>query len=129
MKPYRILVTGSREVTKAQAVYVENVLYAATMAPLVRGRRVVIVEGRCPRGGVDRVAQRFAEETRGCANEGYPAEVDARGNLLGPARNSKMVTAGADICLAFPAAGSRGTWDCLRKAAEAGIHVRIYPLV
>jgi hypothetical protein len=129
MKPYRILVTGSREVTKAQAAYVENVLYVAVSAPLMRGQGVVIVEGRCPRGGVDRVAQRFAEQTRGCTNEGHPADWDGRGKAAGMIRNSEMVAAGADVCLAFPAAGSRGTWDCLRKAAEAGIHVRIYPLI
>jgi hypothetical protein len=40
-----------------------------------------------------------------------------------------MASLGAKLCLAFPRkGGSRGTWDCIRKAADAGIPVRIYPL-
>jgi len=128
VKPYRILVTGSRECTEVQARYVENVLYTAASGPLGRGRIVVVVEGRCPKGGVDRVAQRWADQTRGVTGEGHPADWDRHGNAAGPIRNTEMVAAGADICLAFPSASSKGTWDCIRKAADAGIHVRIYPL-
>jgi hypothetical protein len=39
-----------------------------------------------------------------------------------------MVSLGADICLAFPQPGSKGTWDCARKAADAGIPVVLQTL-
>lgn len=45
----------------------------------------------------------------------------------GPRRNQRMVDAGADVCLAFPLADSRGTYDCIRRAHDAGIPVRIEP--
>lgn len=52
--------------------------------------------------------------------EQHPAE-SCGGRLLGPERNAKMVTLGADLCIGFPGPGSRGTWDCLEKATNAGI--------
>jgi len=30
-----------------------------------------------------------------------------------------------DLCLAFPSPGSIGTWDMIRRAARAGIRVRV----
>jgi hypothetical protein len=43
----------------------------------------------------------------------------------GVLRNTWMVEHGPkpDVCLAFPGPGSRGTWDCVRKAAAFGIEV------
>lgn len=35
----------------------------------------------------------------------------------------RLVVPGADVCLAFPLGASRGTRDCMRKAAAAGIEV------
>jgi hypothetical protein len=126
---YRILVTGARSCTERQALYVENVIYAAAYTPMSRGESVTVVQGECPYGGVDKVAENLSTSTKGLINEGHPANWDHLGSKAGPARNAEMVTAGADICLAFPNAQSTGTWDCIRKAAAAGIHVRIYPLV
>ena len=60
--------------------------------------------------------------------ERYPADWKNRGNAAGPERNAKMVQSGASICLAFPTPQSAGTWDCIRRAAGAGIPVRIYPV-
>lgn len=125
--PYRIIVTGSRHVTASQGIYVMNVLYLATLRPLALNRTVVIIQGECPYGGVDLVAKSWATSA-GLPGESYPPEITADGKVLGPARNQRMVDAGGSLCLAFPTIGSRGTWDCVRKAADAGIHVRIYPL-
>jgi hypothetical protein len=36
-----------------------------------------------------------------------------------------MVAAGADVMLAFPTTGSRGTWSAVRLARAAGIEVRV----
>ena len=39
-----------------------------------------------------------------------------------------MVAAGADVVLAFPLPGSRGTWSCVRLALKAGLEVRFLML-
>lgn len=44
-------------------------------------------------------------------------------SCAGLVRNQLMVDLGADICLAFPLPGSRGTWDCMGRAEAAGIKV------
>jgi len=81
---------------------------------------VTIVQGECPYGGVDRYAKGYAI-AHSLAVESHPARTGPGGRLLGPERNSHMVSLGADICLVMPGPGSRGTWDCSRKASEAGI--------
>lgn len=127
-QPYRIIVTGWRDATPEDGAYVASVLHVAVRRPLAVGRPVVIVQGKCPRGGVDLAAESWAEATLGVTNEPRPADWKGRGKAAGPIRNGEMVAAGAEICLAFPGPGSSGTWDCIRQAADAGIHVRIYPL-
>ena len=41
------------------------------------------------------------------------------------ARNQKMVDLGANLCLAFPTKGSRGTWDMVKRAELARIPVEV----
>jgi hypothetical protein len=43
-------------------------------------------------------------------------------------RNARMVALGADVCVAAPLPGSRGTWDCVRRAKAAGIPVTVVNL-
>lgn len=129
MSSFRVLVTGSRKTTDAQAAHIRAVLLRTCFALIANQRPVVIVQGECPYGGVDLVARRWAETTAGVAFEAHPADWKRHGKAAGMLRNSEMVAAGADICLAFPAPDSRGTWDCLTKAAKAGIHTQIYPLL
>ena len=81
--------------------------------------KFVIVHGQCPYGGVDLHADNWAQVQRQ-GWERYPAE-RRNGRLLGPERNAKMVALGARLCIGFPGPGSRGTWDCLEKATNAGI--------
>lgn len=120
---FRVLVTGSRSCTPDQAAHVRDKLRRACSEALAAGRRVIVVQGRCHLGGVDLAAEQWAEQTPGVEPENHPA---GPGDRL--ARNTRMVALGAEICLAFPARGSKGTWDCLIKAAEAGIIGRVYPL-
>jgi hypothetical protein len=127
---FRVLVTGTRRVTRAQAAYVHNVLDEIRRADmsLFGPRPMVVIQGECPYGGVDLAAKQWAEATGGARTEGHPAEWSRLGRSAGFVRNTAMVEAGADLCVAFPARGSRGTWDCLRKAVDAGIPSRLYPL-
>lgn len=128
LEPYRILITGSRTTTPEQDTYVTAVLHVAATRPMQAGRNVTVIQGVCPTGGVDRAAEKWAQTTFGAGNEPHPADWRGLGKRAGMVRNAEMVATGADICLAFPGPGSVGTWDCIRKAVAAGIHVRIYPL-
>ena len=58
--------------------------------------------------------------------EAYPADWDGDGKAAGPKRNARMVAAEprADVCVAFVLPGARGTWDCARRAVDAGIKFR-----
>ena len=122
----RVLVTGSRTINSEGAALVRNKLAQVCGPVLGRGNTVIIVQGECPYGGVDRIARDWAEQTDRVVSEGHPADWSKQG--AGPARNARMVALGADLCIAFPDIHSRGTWDCLRKAAVAGIPGRVYPL-
>ena len=120
----RILITGWRAWPASHAGLIWSALDAAVgRAGTPPG--VVVVHGKCPYGGADEHAAVWVQ-MRGHAEEPHPAETGAGGKLLGPARNTEMVRLGADLCLGFPGPGSRGTWDCLRKAVDAGIPTRVY---
>jgi len=86
--------------------------------------------------GADYIAKRCAQSL-GIEVEEHPCEdpcdIHGRahmwktlGRAAGPVRNQAMVFDGADVCLAFPLGESRGTWDCMRRAEEAGIPVINY---
>jgi hypothetical protein len=129
MNPYRILVTGARDWPQDLAWYVaetigEEITKARLWFPTTP---IVVVQGECPAGGVDL----YAANTAGfheVTNEGHPANWDLFGKSAGPVRNDRMVEAGANVCLGFPGPNSRGTWDCIHKAVNAGIETRVYSL-
>jgi hypothetical protein len=128
MSAYRILVTGSRQISHHDDAFVVHKLAEAAASALGAGRPVIIVHGRCPYGGVDLAAHLWAERTPGVEPEPHPADWDAHGKAAGPMRNSEMVARGADECHAFPLSSSRGTIDCLIKAIKAGIPTHVWPL-
>jgi len=83
----------------------------------------VIIHGGCPTGADAHAAQwAFDFDVR---EEVYPANWEMYGKAAGLFRNQQMVDAGADVCLAFPLGESRGTRDCVRRAVEAGIPVKV----
>ncbi len=118
-EPFRILFTGSRRMTDAQPIRlaVRKLIGGEPYEPLI------FVHGGAP--GCDLLVEDIAPEFRATI-ERHEAEWKRYGSAAGPRRNAVMVTAGADVCLAFPCTQSRGTWDCVRRAAEAGIPVRVY---
>lgn len=120
--PKRILVTGSREWTDAYELGMA-LLYAGIGTPWPK---ITVVHGAAV--GADSMADTLTKWFRGKV-EPYPVspqEWRRFGKEAGHLRNQKMVDLGADICLAFPTASSRGTWDCVRRAEKAGIPVKIY---
>jgi hypothetical protein len=103
------------------------------------GHDTILVHGAAPgadtmaaeiwtRGGLS-VEAHPADWDRPCDTSCYhrPREKNGRSYcpLAGHYRNQHMVDLGADLLLAFPMPGSRGTWDCLRRAKVAEIPRRI----
>lgn len=119
----RILVTGSREWDDWVLLGQELSRAVKELCPDDESHRVKIVHGNAR--GADWLAEQWAK-AHDIKTEVhlYPGELGLRG---GPVRNQEIVNAGADLCLAFPTAKSRGTWDCIKRANRAGIPVRIVP--
>lgn len=128
MSDYRVLVTGSRSTTSADDRIIRGALTRITEPARAAGLRVVIIEGDCPYGGADVTARMWAREMPGASFESYPAQWYLHGKAAGGIRNQVMVDTGAEVCVAFPAPDSVGTWDCLKRAALAGIPGRVYPI-
>lgn len=123
--PYRVLVTGSRDWTDPHTVYAALDSIVHEVAP----RHVTIVHGACPTGA-DQHAHAWI--MRHCppdawdrlCEEPHPADWELHGRRAGPIRNAHMVSLGADLCLAFVKANSRGAAHCSGLAEKAGIPVR-----
>lgn len=125
-RPYRVLVTGSRDwddVTAIRAAIEQAVIDAGP-------RPVLVVHGACP-SGADRHADHYAQWMRGkgCSVdvEQHPADWRPGGvfdRSAGFRRNAAMVAAGADVCLAFIRNGSRGASHTAALAERAGIPTR-----
>jgi hypothetical protein len=124
----RLLLTGARRCTADQDRFVWQTLGRICAPWIAAGELVVLVEGECPHGGVDLAGRRWGEATAGVEVEPHPANWSLYGKAAGAIRNGEMVALGARLCVGFPGDESRGTWDCLRKAAKAGIPGRVYPL-
>lgn len=136
-----ILMTGSRSWNNVQ---VSADALSATLIMLgVTEKQAALRHGAAR--GADTLLARTAEGL-GIATQAVPAQWDrhteqcppwdrqnATCKLAGHRRNSIMIAAGANICLAFPTHAmslqpgedskdtSRGTWDCATKAKDAGI--------
>lgn len=133
MKPFTILVTGHRAWPLDWKVR-EALDEIAVTIP--EGRRIIVRHGACPTGA-DLFAKEWTESWAGMTvtHEPWPAHWGL-GKGAGPIRNSAMVQAGANVCLAFfgPCISdhcrikephwSHGTTDCARKAKAAGIGVK-----
>lgn len=144
LRPQRVMVTGSRDWEQPQVI---NDALLETWHDIIQayglGQRWILVHGGCY-DGADKFANRWAADN-GIETETHPADWIGpcgancppghrrrRTNgktycpLAGPLRNQAMVVLGADLVLAFHRDGSRGTGDCVRRAAEAGLTVRTY---
>lgn len=117
----RILITGSRFITQ-EDVHIVN---KALEDEIGDDTDVVIVEGGA--SGVDHLTYLYALH-HDLPYEEHPADWKTYGKAAGPMRNQKMVSLGADVCLAFPAPQSRGTVHCIGIAQVAGIPVKVFPV-
>ncbi|MFD9070571.1 DUF2493 domain-containing protein [Streptomyces lasiicapitis] len=126
MKPYRVLVTGSR--TWDDVPILRRALNDVLTQLPSPANPVVIVHGDCPHGA-DRQASAWVRDTqRGplfvVTEERHPANWSLNGKRAGFIRNQLMVDLGADVVLAFIKGGSRGASHTAALAEQAGIPTR-----
>lgn len=125
MKPYRVLVTGSRDWTDRRTI--DDTLTALAAANAFHNRPTVIVHGACPTGAdaiADDWARWHAQRSPLVEFERHRANWQLNGKRAGFIRNANMVNLGADVCLAFIKDGSRGASHTAALAEQAGIPVR-----
>lgn len=127
----RILVTGWRHADTRHRPIIERGLMQVIVL-LDDGTDVADAAGPVTlvhgaQRGVDEVAALIAADW-GWRCEPHPARWSELGAAAGPARNRHMVAGGALLVAGFPGPGSKGTWGCLRMAAEAGIPALVQPL-
>jgi hypothetical protein len=141
-----VLVTGSRHASPQHAQLIADAL---TDAVTGRSGPHLLIHGEA--SGADALAERAARDlgwnVRGIAAKWTaPCRVECRrghrrpradGSDYCPAagnyRNQELVDLAVqhlpDVrALAFPLPGSRGTWDCVRRAERAGLRVAIHHL-
>ncbi|MGW0245527.1 SLOG family protein [Nocardia goodfellowii] len=121
MNPLRILVTGSRHWPDRATV--DNALTEQHNL----STELTVVHGDNPRGA-DRMARDWCTRHPEVTEERHPADWNRHGRAAGPIRNAHMIERGADLVLAFPLPSSVGTRDCISRAENARIPVRIIPL-
>ena len=124
-EPYRVLITGSRDWQKVEAV--RFALDYAFCEAAHSGRALTVVHGACPRGA-DAQAADYANylisRDLPVKTEPHPANWQINGKRAGFIRNQLMVNLGADVCLAFSRNGSRGASHTAALAEQAGIPTR-----
>lgn len=117
----RVVVTGSRAWQDRSAVFRALTRLWADHGPFT------LVHGACSTGA-DFMAHEWYDllgRHEGCYEVQFHADWDGLGKGAGPERNERMISAGADLVLAFPLPGGSGTQHTVRLAEAAGIPVRI----
>ena len=84
-----------------------------------------VIEGGAT--GADRYGRNWANR-HGIPVETYPADWERYGLRAGGLRNARMLHEGRpDLVIAFPLPNSRGTWNMVKTARDAGVKVWIMP--
>ena len=112
---YRVLITGGRDWRDVDTI-------RRALAGLPDGS--IIVHGAA--SGADAIAHSLALSLGHTPEPHWPDYANDPARLAPKERNQYMVNLGADLCLAFPTARSRGTWHCVRLAQTAGIEVQVF---
>lgn len=118
IKPFRLLVTGSRSWPESFNWPVQCVLDDVFSSVLSRHWNMILVHGHC-RKGIDQLADDWALDV-GCAVERWPAQWTHK--AAGIRRNELMVQSRPDMCYAFIHNNSSGATHCANYAIENGIY-------
>ena len=109
-----MLITGSRH-------YADAAIMRRELERLPPGS--VIIHGGAK--GADALADEIGHEL-GFEVIACPADWAKYGTSAGPRRNQQMVDEQQPpLVIAFPLEDSRGTWDMVRRARQAGIEARV----
>lgn len=135
----RILITGSRNWTDAQAIRdaIATAIagFAGPVTIIHGGARGAdqLAAALAPTFGPHVTCELWPADWEGpCRDECRPGHRRSRHDrssycpAAGNFRNQDMVDAGTTVCLGFPLGTSRGTRDCLRRAGKAGIPTVIH---
>jgi hypothetical protein len=125
----RVIATGSRVWRDCDLIYG---VFDDLLRPIADyAGELVVVHGGAT--GADSWVDAWARGVRAAGRpvqvERFPVttqEWDRHGKRAGILRNERMVDAGADLVVAFPLPGGRGTQHCMRYAQSKGIPVRNY---
>lgn len=112
----RVLVTGGRDYTDAEAVSRSFITVAYVKGWAVG--EVIVINGAAP--GLDTLVQLYCKN-KGIACANVPANWDFYSNAAGPVRNAWMLILEPHVLLAFP--GGKGTADMTARATKAGVEV------
>ena len=112
-EPLKVLVTGHRDFSDTE-------LFDYQMAPIYEQGITHVIHGGA--SGADALADAWARR-----HGIQPVRCDALwtsfGKYAGPRRNRAMLALNPDLVVAFPLADSKGTFDMMDIAREAGIAV------
>lgn len=111
----KVLITGSQNWKSREII--QNALQRFDPA------NTVIIHGAAP--GADSIADEIARAA-GFEVIAFPADWSRQGKAAGVIRNQEMVDLFPDECLAFPHKDSKGTNDCVHRAAERLIPVEVH---
>jgi hypothetical protein len=121
-----VLATGSRNWRDWQGIAKPlRIFRLAVEGPITfrHGAQVSENKDTGEKWGADYIVDQLAQQM-GALVDPHPADWERWGKRAGGIRNQEMIDAGGiNICLAWPLGKSTGTWDCMRRAALAGIPV------
>lgn len=130
MPEYRVLVTGSRDWDKPEAITKAlDLMHTAMVSTNVEreGEKELywftLVHGACPTGA-DKIADDWGKE-KGVRIERHKADWQKHGKAAGPIRNQEMVDSAPLVVLGFPKGKSKGTRGCLDMAEKANLMVYV----
>lgn len=116
----RVLFSGNRKFSDDKAVILMLDRLAARAGSAAQ---VTVVHGGS--GNLDWMVDVLARHM-GMPVEIHRANWQKHGKAAGPIRNRAMVELGADLLVAYPLPGGRGTQDCIKQAVKAGIPTIVY---
>jgi len=105
----RVIVVGSSDRVDADVIRDE-------LSTLPLGATIVI--GTI--ADVETTIERVAKELKFDLEE-WEVDTERDGPRAETIRNQEMVNDGADLCVAFPTASCKSTWDCIKRARGAQI--------
>jgi hypothetical protein len=116
---YTMILTGSRNF-KSYSGLVETILVSEWNR---HDYDIFFKVGDCPTG-LDKIVRDWCNTILGDEKwQVFYADWKTYGKAAGPIRNHAMVDSGADLVIAFPDDGSRGTKDCAEYADKQHIPV------